>query len=169
MIGLEFIISGVVEWGCVDLRKTQRNPLICLSLSSSPLQKLSVSPTTRITPVSASWFTRCAPATTWICSSPASSASTSSPWPWSTTSSQRYWDSCGGQAGGHAELCWAGLRPGLLSDLHLCQWSAASYNWLPAQSRAFGTWILLHLSLLVKCKLTALKMRLGAGLLALLD
>lgn len=34
---------------------------------------------------------------------------------------------------------------------------------------AFGTWIPLHLFLLVKCKRTALKMRMGAGWFGLLD
>lgn len=45
-------------------------------------------------------------------------------------------------------------RSGLLSDISL-----PSHSWLPAQSRALGTWIPLHLSLPVQCKLTALKMR----------
>lgn len=144
-------------------------------LSSSPLQKLSVSPTIRITPASASSSTRCAPATTWTCSSPVWSASTSSPWPWSTTSSPRYGD----RAGGHAWLWWDVLMGRINANFAVrpqdfcppcptCLF-APSFVYLPAQTMAFGNWALLHLSLLVECKRVALKTMREAGLFALLD
>lgn len=36
-----------------------------------------------------------------------------------------------------AMCCWAGLRPGLLSDVHLCQWSVAVLQLAPSSIQGF--------------------------------
>lgn len=72
----------------------------------------------------------------------------------------------------------AELRPVLLLDLvapvrrarpgPLPHGAYPSFIWLPAQPMAFGTWIPLHLSRLVKCKQSALQMRMRAWFFGLL-